>query len=640
MIEVEGPDGTVIEFPEGTAPETIKGVMAKRYPSTATKRVAQLPDGGTLEIDVPEGADAATVERIGQEALNARNVRGRAVAGTTQPGVMGDVANLGTNLAKGAAYIPDFIAGLGDKVSSGIGNALDFFMTGGGASPGSALAMPDRPVPSIRGALDQLNPDAGQAPSAFAAQVLGSMVLPIGPKAAPVRPSAPRVVTPAPAVAAKGAIPNAPAVVAAGDREGVRVLTSDVKPPRTFIGKSARAIGERIPMAGTGGQRAAQNEERVGAVQNLLTEFGASDDALNAVSADLVKTRGAELSKLTTAKKAVIESIPGIAPATNALAAIDSKIAELAARNTPTSLGVAEKLKELRPGFEGKSLAQLEAMRADELSDVFKGDSLAHLKTVGEKALRSIYGPLRDDMGAFIAERGGSAAAAKWKAANERLAAMAGELDAAAFKGLLNKAETTPEAAAGIIFGKTPSDMKRLYGSLSDAGKIKAQSAILYEAARRATTDDVVSPQKFATAMEAMERATGTFFSPADKARIDGFTRLLKATQQSSVAAAAPPTGVQNAAPVMGAGFIGLFGGMGGLSAAGGYGLLARAYESKVVRDRLLRLGKTKPGSKAERFVMRDLSNVLARITPAAANDVEGAVALSPSRAAAQDERD
>lgn len=31
MIEVEGPDGVVIEFPEGTSPDVIKGVMAKRY---------------------------------------------------------------------------------------------------------------------------------------------------------------------------------------------------------------------------------------------------------------------------------------------------------------------------------------------------------------------------------------------------------------------------------------------------------------------------------------------------------------------------------------------------------------------------------------------------------------------------------
>jgi hypothetical protein len=33
MIEVEGPDGTVIEFPDQTAPDTIKQVMRKQYPA-------------------------------------------------------------------------------------------------------------------------------------------------------------------------------------------------------------------------------------------------------------------------------------------------------------------------------------------------------------------------------------------------------------------------------------------------------------------------------------------------------------------------------------------------------------------------------------------------------------------------------
>src|SRR5689334_5799278 len=35
-IEVEGPDGAVIEFPEGTAPDTIKQVMGKHYAPPST----------------------------------------------------------------------------------------------------------------------------------------------------------------------------------------------------------------------------------------------------------------------------------------------------------------------------------------------------------------------------------------------------------------------------------------------------------------------------------------------------------------------------------------------------------------------------------------------------------------------------
>lgn len=45
MIEVEGPDGTVVEFPEGTAPDVIKGVMQKQFggPSAPAPQPAAAP---------------------------------------------------------------------------------------------------------------------------------------------------------------------------------------------------------------------------------------------------------------------------------------------------------------------------------------------------------------------------------------------------------------------------------------------------------------------------------------------------------------------------------------------------------------------------------------------------------------------
>ncbi len=641
MIEVEGPDGTVIEFPEGTPPETIKSVMAKQYPSTVTKRVAQLPDGETLEIEVPEGADDATVERIGQEALNARKVRGRAVAGkpvqapAQQPGfgetLLNSMGDVGTNMLRGAATLPDLAAQAGGMVSGGIGSALDFMATGGGASPQNAQAIPDRPGFSMRGALDQFNPEARNSPTAFASQLFGSLVVPLGPKAAPARPSAP--VASAPVKEASGKmVPYADEIVAAGKRENVPVMTTDVIPPRTMMGKAARNIGERIPIVGTAGQQQA----RMDAATRLIEDFGGvgADDAVNAVSADLVKTRGAELSKWTGRKKQIIDNIPGIAPATKALAAIDQQIAELTARGSPTALAVVEKLKELRPSFQGKTLKQLEAMRADELSDVFKGDGLANIKTVGEKALRAIYGPLNDDMGAHIATHAGKPAQAQWKGANERLAAMVGQLKASAFKKTLNAAETTPEGAAQLIFSKTPSEINRLVGNLSPAGKDKARSAVMFEAAKKSTDNGIVSPARFATALQAMQASTRGLFSPADAARIDGMVKLLKGTQRAADAGVMTNSGMQLAPYAVGAGAISA------PVATVTAGLLARLYESAPTRDLLLRLGRAKPGTEGYKISFQRLNTAIAKMTPAAANDVEGAVALSPSRAAAQDERD
>lgn len=433
-------------------------------------------------------------------------------------------------------------------------------------------------------------------------------------------------------------IPNAGQVVQEGERAGVRVMTSDVRPPTTRLGKLGRNIGDSIPIAGTAGPRAKQQVERGDAVRKLMEDFGADKTAVDAVSADLVKTRGAVIGKLTDAKKSVIEGIKGAVPAPKAIAEIDKQIAKLKGIDDAAFKPVVDRLEGFKKALQsGKSLEQVEGQRRL-LGDLFSDTSLASIKGDGQKAINAVYNPLKEDMGAFIEATAGPAAKAKWSGANERLSAMAGELDASAFKNLLNKAETTPESAAKIIFGKTPSDMRRLYGSLSEKGRAKAQSAILFQAAEKSTTNDSISPQKFATAMEAMSDATGVFFSPSDKARIDGMTRLIKATQHASDAAANPMTGAQNT-PILAGVSIGQIFGTAALPATATAGLLARAYESKPVRDAFLRLGRTKRGSQQEK---RAAQGVISSI--AAANDNGGNFLAnmpnSPASAAASERDD
>ena len=63
------------------------------------------------------------------------------------------------------------------------------------------------------------------------------------------------------AQAAKAPVPVNP-TVQAGEAANVPIMTSDVNPPNTFLGKQAQAVGERIPVIGTQAQRAAQQEAR------------------------------------------------------------------------------------------------------------------------------------------------------------------------------------------------------------------------------------------------------------------------------------------------------------------------------------------------------------------------------------------
>lgn len=427
--------------------------------------------------------------------------------------------------------------------------------------------------------------------------------------------------------------------VAIGASLGGRTMTTDVRPPRTAIGKLARTIGEKIPFAGTAGPRAAQQVERQNAVKQLLTEGGADAGAVDAISADLVATRGAAIQRLTASKKLVIESIDGAVSAPRAVAAIDQQIAKLSGIDAEAYAPIIKRLGSFKNALSsGKTLEQVEGQRKL-LGDLFNDPSLAAIRGDGQKALNAIYKPLREDMGDYIEAQAGKAARARWSNANDQLAGMAGELKSGAFKGLLNNAETTPEAAAKIVFGSTPSDMRRLLGSLSDGGKLKVQAAILHRAAEKSMDGDIISPQKFATAIDAMKKSTGVFLNDADRVRLEGAVRWLKGTQHASVAGASPMTGAQNTPLLFGASLTTLFGGK-TIPVAGLIGLTARGYESKLVRDAFMRLGRTRAGSPQEATVVKKLSDAFVRsgVVRSAMND--NPLLRSPGAAAAQDEGD
>ncbi len=263
------------------------------------------------------------------------------------------VNNMVANVTKGLYSVPDMLVQGYDAGRNALLDAGSFLSTGGGASSGTKGEPNSRDKVSnwLQGQkahtttmgemIDRNNPHAQYEPSAVPAQVLGSMAVPIGPKGA----AAPkygynalaRAEAKAAAPVAENAlartrnIPGAQDVVATGQREGVRVMTSNVRPPKTALGKLGRTLGEKIPFAGTAGPNAAQQEERIAAATRLVKEHGTetSDEAVNAVAADLAKTRGAAVQKLSNAKKLVIENTPGAVTAPRAVAEIDKQVAHL-----------------------------------------------------------------------------------------------------------------------------------------------------------------------------------------------------------------------------------------------------------------------------------------------------------------------
>ena len=420
--------------------------------------------------------------------------------------------------------------------------------------------------------------------------------------------------------------------VAAADRFKIPVFRTDVKPPTTFIGKVAQKTGESIPIAGMGGPRAAQNTARIEAAQNLAREYGAdaAASAIDDVTASVLANRRADLTKYTGQKTAVINKLSanGSVPVPKSVAAIDQQIALLKQQRLPELDGVISRLEGFKGALQNQPLDVIERNRAA-LGKAFADPSLAEVsRDAGEKALSAIYGPLRDDMGTFIKDKGGSAAFTSWKSANDELAGMAGELKDATLKRVLSKGDATPEVVRRMLFSQNPSDVKRLYRSLTPEGQARARTAVIQEALSKAGGIEALSPEKFKASLNRMASQVGVFFKGDDFEAVTGLMKALKLTERAATAGVAPLTGIQNLPAITNMGLLSYFGSsfgtIGGIAATAGanatIGTLARIYESTGVRSALRIIAKANDGSAAQVKALGRVSDAFKSLAPAATN--------------------
>lgn len=401
------------------------------------------------------------------------------------------------------------------------------------------------------------------------------------------------------------------------EEAGIRALTTDIRKPGNFFTRFLQATGEKIPVAGTGGVRQAQQAERVQAVQDVLEDFGASEaiDNIQDISRDLLANRSKQLKQYSKSKNNVINdiSVKTTEPVdvTSTINRIDDEISKLNAIGTESSQQIAQKLSNWRENLQGKPLNIIENIRK-EMGEFFKASDLAGIRSQGEASLSNIYGPLRQDMGDHIRRFGERRDFDKWNVANKRLSAMANELDMNAFKSVLRRGDKVPEEINKMLFSKKPSEIKQLYKALTPDGRANARAAILQRAAEKSELVDGFSPDRFANEVERLGNSVGVFFTGNDLKRIEGLSRALNLTRRAGQAAAAPPTGVQ-LVPFVGASVLtDLLGGYGaGLAGTASVGGIARVLESRPVRNLLVNISRVDPGTEEEVALVKRLISTI-----------------------------
>ena len=296
------------------------------------------------------------------------------------------------------------------------------------------------------------------------------------------------------------------------------------------------------------------------------------------------------------------------------LKAIDDQIAELSKLNNAQLEPAIKVLRDWKASVQNQDLRSIESLRK-QLGEAFKSPELGSVRSIGEKAVSSIYRPLVDDMGDFIKANGDRRDFLKWKVSNARLADMMGDVEKTALESVLKRGDATPEVVYNMLFSRKPSEVAQLYRNLSPVGRANARSAIIARAVEKAGGVDNVSPDRFANQVRDLGKSVNIFFTGDDLKRVQGLARVLNSTKRAGEAAALPPSGVQNFYAMLGIGGAGVGGGLpGAVATAGGMatvGGAARLYESAAVRNLLMKFPQVRPGSAEEAELLKRLMSTI-----------------------------
>ena len=419
----------------------------------------------------------------------------------------------------------------------------------------------------------------------------------------------------------RGAIaPEAQQAIRFAEREGVPLHTTDLLQPTSRVGKMAQTTAENIPLAGTSGMRATQQEARSQLVQRFADKFGEYDpavviDSLKAKTSGIRRAAGNRLEQVQNAMAGI-----NIQPA-RAIQQIDTEISNLQKLGKVADNETISKLQSYRDelvrnaGPDGPvnlDLKQLSDLRSQFRMDV-KGERPV-LPNRSDAAIQRVYKAMTDDINGAIGHNLGNDTLRKYQQANAVYADEAAKLKNTRLKNVLMKGDLTPEVVNNMLFSKNKSEIKTLYNSVGRVGRAQMRNGIIGKAMEKSGG----SPDQFLRQLNILQNQTGITFKGQEAAYLKGLKNYLQSTQQAAKAAVTTPTGQQTIPFIIG---YGTAMNPATTGAAVSYGLLTRAYESEPFRNAMLRMANTPRGSTAFEKAMQQAQKAINALTQGAKSD-------------------
>ena len=402
----------------------------------------------------------------------------------------------------------------------------------------------------------------------------------------------------------RGAIsPEAQQAIRFANSADMPLHTTDALPPNSRVGRMAQTTAENIPFAGTSTMRAAQQEARSQLVDEFASRFGEYDPSivvgsLKAKTSGIKRAAGNRLEQVQNAMAGV-----NIQP-TRALQQIDDEIASLQKLGKVADTDTISKLQAYRDELAGGNvdLQQLSNLRSQFRQDV-KGERLV-MPNRSDAAIQRVYRAMTGDIDSSIGQNLGNDTLRRYKQANAVYADEASKLQNTRLKNVLMKGDLTPEVVNNMLFSKNKSEVQNLYNSVGQIGRAQMRNGIIGKAMEKSGG----SPDQFLRQVNMMSNQTGIAFKGRDAAYLKGLKNYLESTKRAGQAAVTTPTGQQTIPFILG---IGTATNPALVGVGGGYGLLARMYESEPVRNAMLRLSNTPRGSTAFEKALSEVERAL-----------------------------
>lgn len=574
-------DGRILEFPDGTDPAVIQNTV---------KRLLSQP--------APQATPAPAPTPEPQASIPERILGGVEAAASVASGIP---AEIGAGLSGAATTALTGDPQAGEAVIKGVRESLTFEpRTKEGRENLQSLAKTIQPVADLLAQAEKISGDvgfdlAGPVGGAIGASLPTAMAELLGLKGAR---STKRLAQAVPEEAAAE-------VLESGRRLDVPVLTTDVQPPTTFIGKHTQQLSEKLGPLGSGTARSSQQVARQNVVEGLAKEFNVDlDSPFASEIVQSLNTKSARvLEKASVQRNRAVSSLNkfGVVPVKKTVDIIDDEIAKQVRLGDKGNTNLVSNLESIKSSIVG-DFSLVKDIRTEVIDDLKALGRGEDRRATG--SLQRVKSAIDQDMVAF-ARTHDRDAAADWLRSNRAFAEELTKTRQTELKRILNTGDATPENVLKIMKAGKPSELKRLNSSLTPKGQSSARAAIVRDALDESGFfRGDVNPDRLATALGKTNRkqAIDAFFDPQDKKQLDGLVKLLNATRRAQQASAAPPTGIQTI-PGLAAGGVG-FGVASNplltLGTVGTVSLAAKAYESKAVRSLLLKIANSKPGSKIE----------------------------------------